>query len=84
MAAIAFRVPRSRSTAASEPGPTTVLVRTVLSYCSYTHRLDAMEGESRSRRSVQVGSASSGFGSSEERSRPRSAAISADSTPWRV
>src|SRR6185437_14317108 len=37
--AIALSVPRTRSTAASPPpGPITVLVRTVESYCRYTHR----------------------------------------------
>src|SRR2546427_116492 len=50
--AIARRVPLMRSTAASEPGRTSVLVPTCWSYWRYAHSLDAMVGEPISRTSA--------------------------------
>src|SRR5262245_27034696 len=58
-------------TAASPPGPTTVLVRTVWSYWRYTHRLLAMVGDERTRSNVQNGSDSSGSSGTAETSRAR-------------
>ena len=50
----------SDSTGSGVAGPTTVLVRTVWSYCWYTQRLLASVGDDRSRSSVHAGSRSSG------------------------
>src|SRR6185436_18855806 len=68
-----------RSAAASPPGPTTVLVRTVESYCRYTHDLLAMVGAERSFVNVHAASDSSGFSAIAVRSRSRSDFTSADS-----
>ena len=45
---MAFLVFLNLSTAASEPGPTVVLVLTIVSYCSKTHFLLAILGELKS------------------------------------
>ena len=45
---MAFRVPSMRMAAASPPGPRTLCPCTTESYCSHTHRLEAMPGEARS------------------------------------
>ncbi len=54
------RVPGTRSTPASPPGPSTVEACTVESYCSYTQRLLAMLGESSSSSSAACRSALAG------------------------
>src|SRR4051812_24217896 len=46
--AIALLVSFTRITAASAPGRIAVFVRTIVSYCSYTQRFEAMLGDDRS------------------------------------
>src|SRR3972149_4822867 len=53
--AMAFRVPLIRITAASLPGPTTVLVSTWWSYWRHTQRLEATSGDESSARRGVVG-----------------------------
>src|SRR6478735_8879759 len=48
----ARRVPLTRTTPAPMPGSTSVLVRTIWSYCRYTHRLLATVGEPSTRRNA--------------------------------
>ncbi len=54
-------VPLSRSTAASPPGPMTVLVRTVWSYWRQIHSLLASSGVASSASSVAAGFATGGI-----------------------
>ena len=59
--ASALCVLRIRSTAASEPGPTAVFVRTIESYCSNTHPLWQIFGAASIAASVPFQSRSKGY-----------------------
>ncbi len=48
LTAMPFSVPLSRSTTASEPGPTRMFKKSMLSYCSQTMVFEAMVGEANS------------------------------------
>src|SRR5688572_14474637 len=52
--ATARRVSLIRLTAASAPGSTAVFVRTIVSYCSYTQRFEAIFGDASSRRKASL------------------------------
>ena len=62
----------------------TVLVRTVVSYCSWTQRFDAMLGEASSRSSTDAGSSIARLGSSSSGSNARRRCASSDSMPSRT
>src|SRR3954470_14252284 len=79
LTAIALLVPRTRRTAASPPGPTTVLVRTVESYWRNAQVLLASVGAASSFSRVQEWSLSSGREGTASGSLFRRAAITVDS-----
>src|SRR3954466_3473937 len=79
---MALVVPLIRSTAASPPGPITVLVLTVESYWRYAHALLAMVGDDNSCSSVHAGSRSSGSSGVASGLTARSARMSLDSRAW--
>ena len=79
-------VPGMRTTPASPPGRSTVLARTVVSYCSYIHCLDATLGDSttdKNASSSAPGASCKSGAAYRERSMVRRAFASGDSSPGR-